>query len=56
VKVAVTLIYGDRDWSRIPERNRTNGLLKGSRMVTLQNTGHFSSVENPTAVARIILS
>lgn len=56
VKASVTLIYGDRDWSRIPERNRTNGLLKGSRMVTLQNTGHFASVENPTEVARVILS
>jgi pimeloyl-ACP methyl ester carboxylesterase len=56
VKAAVTLVYGDRDWSRIPERNRTKGLLKSSRMVTLQNTGHFSSVENPTEVARIMLS
>lgn len=56
VQAAVTLVYGDRDWSRIPERNRTQGLLKNSRMVTLQNTGHFSSVENPTEVARIVLS
>jgi pimeloyl-ACP methyl ester carboxylesterase len=56
VEVPVTLVYGDRDWSRIPERARTKGLLKNSRMFTLQNTGHFASVENPTEVARIILS
>jgi pimeloyl-ACP methyl ester carboxylesterase len=56
VEAAVTLIYGDKDWSRIPERNRTKDLLKHSRMLTLPNTGHFASVENPTEVARIILS
>ena len=56
VDAAVTLVYGDRDWSRIPERNRTKGLLKGSRTFTLPNTGHFASVENPTEVARIVLS
>lgn len=56
VKAPVTLIYGDRDWSRIPERNRTKELLKPSRMFTLENSGHFSSVENPQEVARIILS
>jgi pimeloyl-ACP methyl ester carboxylesterase len=56
VEAPVTLIYGDKDWSRIPERNRTQDLLKNCRMITLQNSGHFSSVENPTEVARIILS
>lgn len=56
VEAAVTLIYGDKDWSRIPERNRTKDLLKNARMLTLPNTGHFASVENPTEVARIILS
>lgn len=56
VEAAVTLIYGDKDWSRIPERNRTKGLLKNARMFTLPNTGHFASVENPTEVARMILS
>jgi len=52
----VMLVYGDRDWSRVPERDRTKGLLMNSRVVTLQHTGHFSSVENPTEVARIVLS
>jgi len=56
VEAPVTLIYGDRDWSRIPERTRTKELLKCSRIFTLENSGHFSSVENPQQVARIILS
>lgn len=56
VKAPVTLIYGDRDWSRIPERERTKALLKNARMVTLPNTGHFSAVENPKAAANVILA
>ena len=56
VKAPVTLVYGDSDWSRIPERARTKELLKNSRFFTLASSGHFSSVENPQDVARIILS
>ena len=56
VEAPVTLVYGDRDWSRIPERTRTKELLEHSRFFTLENSGHFSSVENPREVARIILS
>jgi len=55
IRTPVTLVYGDRDWSRIPERTRTRELLKTSRIFTLKNSGHFSSVENPQEVARIIL-
>jgi len=47
VKAPVTLVYGDSDWSRIPERARTKELLGNSHFFTLKNSGHFSSVENP---------
>lgn len=56
VKAPVTLIYGDKDWSRVPERERTKAALRGARLLTLLNTGHFSSVENPRGVADVILS
>lgn len=56
VKAPVTLIYGDKDWSRIPDRERTKMALKNVRMVTLPNSGHFSAVENPRGVAEVILS
>jgi pimeloyl-ACP methyl ester carboxylesterase len=52
----VTLIYGDDDWSRIPERERTRDLIPGARFITLKDTGHFSAVENPREVAQIILA
>ncbi|MGE0282642.1 MAG: alpha/beta fold hydrolase [Rhizobiaceae bacterium] len=55
VSAPVTLIYGDSDWSRPNERERTRSLLPGARMFTLKNTGHFSAVENPSELARIIL-
>jgi pimeloyl-ACP methyl ester carboxylesterase len=49
-------VYGDKDWSGIPERERTKAALRNARLFTLQNTGHFSSVESPQEVASIILS
>jgi pimeloyl-ACP methyl ester carboxylesterase len=55
ISAPVTLIYGDSDWSRPNERERTRALLANARMVTLENTGHFSAVENPAELARIIL-
>lgn len=56
IKAPVTLVYGDKDWSRVPERERTKSLLRNVRMVTLPNTGHFSAVENPKGTANLILS
>lgn len=55
VTAPVTLVYGDSDWSRPDERERTRALLHGPHVVTLENTGHFSAVENPSELARAIL-
>jgi len=51
----VTLIYGDSDWSRPDERERTRSLIPSSQVVMLKNTGHFSAVENPSELARAIM-
>ena len=56
ISAPVTLIYGDSDWSRTDERERTRSLIPASQMVTLKNTGHFSAVENPSELARVILA
>jgi pimeloyl-ACP methyl ester carboxylesterase len=56
VRAPVTLIYGDKDWSRGAEREHTKAALRSARLFTLQNTGHFSAIENPKDVAMIILS
>jgi len=55
VKAPVTLVYGDHDWSRPPEREAVARLVPGSRMLTLADTGHFASLEHPDEVARILI-
>lgn len=56
IAAPVTLIYGDSDWSRSDERERTRSLIPGARMVTLEKTGHFSAIESPVVLARAILA
>ena len=56
VSVPVTLVYSDRDWSRPAERDRVAGSLADVQRITLRRTGHFSSLERPDDVARILRS
>jgi pimeloyl-ACP methyl ester carboxylesterase len=55
VTVPVTLIYGDHDWSRVPDRHANLALLRGARSIALSETGHFAALEQPTRVAEILL-
>ncbi len=55
VSVPVTLVYGDRDWSRSAERDQVARSLPDVQRITLPRTGHFSSLERPDDVARILL-
>jgi pimeloyl-ACP methyl ester carboxylesterase len=55
ISAPVTLVYGDSDWSRPDERERTRSLIPAAQMVTLKNTGHFSAVENPSELVRVIM-
>jgi pimeloyl-ACP methyl ester carboxylesterase len=56
VSVPVILVYSDRDWSRPAERDRVANSLADVQRITLQRTGHFSSLERPDDVARILRS
>jgi pimeloyl-ACP methyl ester carboxylesterase len=55
VSVPVTLVYSDRDWSRPAERDQVARSLADVQRITLPRTGHFSSLERPDDIARILL-
>ena len=55
VRVPVTLVYSDHDWSHPAERQHVQHLLGGLEPITLPDTGHFSSLERPAEVADILL-
>ena len=55
VKAPVTFIYGDHDWSTPEERARNAEDLPGARLMTLQQTGHFATLECPQQIADIII-
>jgi len=56
VKAPVTLVYGDYDWSTISERQRTAKALGNINTITLENTGHFGFVDNPTKLLEVVLN
>ncbi|OBI92857.1 alpha/beta fold hydrolase [Mycobacterium sp. 1245805.9] len=53
VNTPVTLVYSERDWSRPADRDEVARLL-GVRAVTVAGAGHFSALERPTEMVRII--
>ena len=48
------LVYGDRDRSYEPERQRTLNEIPGAVMETVANGGHFLSLDQPDEVIRLI--
>jgi pimeloyl-ACP methyl ester carboxylesterase len=55
VRVPVTLVYGDSDWSHPQEREANHRRIPGSQLITLKDTSHFSSLENPEAIINNVL-
>ena len=54
IEVPVTLAYGDDDWSRPPERDANKRAIHPAQTVTLNGCGHFSCLEKPPQIARLI--
>lgn len=54
ISAPVTLVYSEHDWSRQHERERVATSLASVQRVTLPGVGHFSSLELPDEVARIV--
>jgi len=54
IRLPVTLIYGQYDWSRPQEREANAQIIPGARSLVLNNCSHFSSLEKPQQVVQII--
>ena len=54
IESPVTLVYGDHDWSRPPDRETTQSLVPAARLVMLERAGHFASLEQPERLAALI--
>jgi pimeloyl-ACP methyl ester carboxylesterase len=54
VRVPVTLVYGSDDWSHPDERAANTQVIPGAQAVSINNCGHFASLEKPDAIARLI--
>ncbi len=54
ITVPVSLIWGDKDWSRSSEREHDRSLIPGVRMTTVENGGHFLPLDRPDAVIELL--
>ena len=52
IQIPVLLVYGDHDWSRVPERQTTLREIPGARLVTVESGGHFLTLDQPQAVVQ----
>ena len=48
------VVYGDRDWSHIDERQRTVAAIPNAKMETVPKAGHFLSLDQPKHLADLI--
>jgi pimeloyl-ACP methyl ester carboxylesterase len=52
--VPITLVYGDHDWSRPEDREANSRVLRTARTLALEDCGHFSCLDQPRQIARLI--
>lgn len=53
IQSPVTLVYGENDWSTKQERLDTVGKIPNAKVEIISNSGHFLSVDNPTALKQV---
>jgi pimeloyl-ACP methyl ester carboxylesterase len=54
INVPVLLIWGDKDWSRPSERERTRSLIPSVVMKTVEGGGHFLPLDRPREVSELL--
>ena len=50
ISAPVCLIWGEKDWARLSEREHDHSLLPDAQMVTVEQGGHFLPLDRPDAV------
>jgi pimeloyl-ACP methyl ester carboxylesterase len=55
ITTPVTLVYGDHDWSRDPERAADARDIPGAELRIVPDAGHFLSLDAPEALAAAII-
>jgi pimeloyl-ACP methyl ester carboxylesterase len=56
IDVPVLLIWGDRDWAHVPEREHDRSLINKADMTTLAPGGHFLPLDRPRELTQAIVS
>jgi pimeloyl-ACP methyl ester carboxylesterase len=56
ISVPVTLVYGTHDWSRPSDRQANIESIPRARSIELRDAGHFTALEVPDEVTRILRS
>jgi len=54
VQAPVLLVFGDKDWSRLSERERTRSLIPNAVMKTIKGGGHFLPLDRPRELSGLI--
>ena len=55
ITIPVTLVYGDHDWSREPERAADARDIPGAALRIVPDAGHFLSLDDPQAIAAAVM-
>lgn len=54
VRAPVHLIYGEKDWSRLSDRQANKQLLPAAQFVQVPGAGHFIVLERPDVAAKVL--
>ena len=54
VKAPIHLIYGEKDWSRVSDRQANQRLLPAAKFTQVSEAGHFIVLERPDVPAKLL--
>ncbi|MEO1750011.1 MAG: alpha/beta hydrolase, partial [Pseudomonadota bacterium] len=54
VGVTTNILWGERDWSTVAERTKMTSQISGLVSTTIENSGHFMTLDQPAVVISAI--